>query len=144
MESVGPRKIRECCRHAAECSEKARHARDPEGRTFWKEREEFWLNLAQSYEVSPQTASPPDVPRARRLGGARPAAGRGRPAGLPASRGTSRAALIRFCARELDDARPLLGLLGNVPAEVGGTSPEHRAAEILKARRDPGICQHLV
>jgi len=51
------RKIRECCRHAAECSEKAKLARDPEGRTFWKEREDFWLNLAQSYEFTAQISS---------------------------------------------------------------------------------------
>jgi hypothetical protein len=54
MSRVPVRKAHECCRHAAECNEKAKLAHDPDARMFWKEREEFWMNLAQSYEYSAQ------------------------------------------------------------------------------------------
>jgi len=56
MLQVPSHKTRECCKHAAACSEKAKQTRDPAMRMFWKEREEFWLNLAQSYELSAQIA----------------------------------------------------------------------------------------
>ena len=61
MLHVRPQKIRECCRHAAECGEKARQTRDPDRQTFWKERKQFWLNLAQSYEFSVQIAPMTDA-----------------------------------------------------------------------------------
>jgi hypothetical protein len=54
MIRVQSRKSRECCRHAAACGEKAKQTHDPERRMFWKEREDVWLNLAQSYEFSAQ------------------------------------------------------------------------------------------
>jgi hypothetical protein len=54
MLQVPSHKLRECCRHAAACSERAKQTSDPAMREFWKEREEFWMNLAQSYELSAQ------------------------------------------------------------------------------------------
>jgi hypothetical protein len=65
MLQVPSHKTRECCRHAAACGERARQTHDPALRTFWKEREECWLNLAQSYELSAQIAPPADTDASR-------------------------------------------------------------------------------
>jgi hypothetical protein len=49
---------RACRRHAAVCSRKALRVRDPMAREFWKEKEESWANLEQSYELSAQISFP--------------------------------------------------------------------------------------
>src|SRR5262245_61149788 len=49
---------RTCRRHAAVCGRKAQRTDDPAAHEFWKEREESWANLEQSYELSAQICFP--------------------------------------------------------------------------------------
>jgi hypothetical protein len=48
----------ECRRHAAVCGRKAQRTDDPVVREFWKQREECWANLEQSYTLSAQISFP--------------------------------------------------------------------------------------
>jgi len=49
---------RACRRHAAVCGRKAQRTDDPMVHEFWKEREESWANLEQSYALSAQISFP--------------------------------------------------------------------------------------
>ena len=49
---------RACRRHAGVCGRRALRTRDPEVRALWKEREEMWANLEQSYALSAQISFP--------------------------------------------------------------------------------------
>src|SRR5262249_15267289 len=54
----------------------------------------------------------------------------------PASRGS-----LRLDVGRPDHLAPLLGLVGNEPAEVGGRAREHRVAQLGDARPDLGIIE---
>jgi hypothetical protein len=58
--------VADCYRRAAECKELAEIAQNPKDRAFYLEREQGWLSLAQSYQVSENIGRVVDE-RARRV-----------------------------------------------------------------------------